>query len=217
MTPAPDAIHRLVAAADALLARSTLLITGPVSGAKLEPAAWAGIEALRSVQYERRAPYLLSPALREGERRAGLDERGAHVVAWHQGRVVGAIRLTLAPYEFALSSGELAQAAEGLRDHVELSRFIVAPDLPRLSGSSLLLAAAVRGAVDLGARGLVALCRLPAVRLFQRSGMRPCDGREHVLRERGGQRYRLLHASWPDIAQAVLGPEPLQPQPTEST
>src|SRR4051812_20055993 len=135
MTPAPDAIYRLVAAADALLARSTLLLTGPVSGAKLEPAVWAEIEALRSAQYERRAPYLLASALRERERRAALDERGAHVVAWHLGRAVGAIRLTLAPYEFALNSDELGQAAEALRGHVELSRFIVAPNLPRLSGS----------------------------------------------------------------------------------
>lgn len=217
MTPVPHVIHRLIAAADALLARSTLLLTGPVSGATLEPAVWAGIETLRNSQYEHRAPYLLAPDLRERERRAALDERGAHVVAWHQGKIVGAIRLTLAPYEFALSSGELERAGEALRGHVELSRFIVAPGLSRLPVSGLLLAAAVRGAVALSERGLVALCRLPAARLFQRSGMRPYDDRVHILQARGGQRYRLLHAGWSDIARAVIDPEPMQPQPTEFT
>jgi len=99
---------------------------GPVKGDEISPDLMSRIVDLRRRIQAKEAPYLQSPAQLEIEKSLRLDERSFHFYSLdEEGELVGALRLTPAPFELSALSPELATAAGRYAGFFEISRYVV--------------------------------------------------------------------------------------------
>ncbi|WP_158623680.1 hypothetical protein [Corallococcus llansteffanensis] len=167
------------------------------------PEAVARIQEFRETQYRERLGYLLGPEQLRLESQLQLDARSAHFAVSRNGRMVGALRMTPAPFEFPALAESLSHWEGRFPASVELSRLVVSPEERSALVPPRLLVAASDWAMKAGFVGIVGLCRRAARTVFERYGLTATSETAHVVPMRGPQPYSLMAGTWPELIAAT--------------
>jgi hypothetical protein len=154
----------------------------------------------RDAQYQTRNLFhLLSnqPDLTEDEWKT--DHRSLHFWATHNDEIIASMRATPSPYEISLYNLEIPLDKLKLLNRLEFSRLIgiQIKDL-RVVTQSLIACACLIG-VEAGFDGVVAMCRAPQRRLFEKFGLTAISAPIFVPKRRNAK-YWLMNATWAEIA-----------------
>ena len=173
--------------------------------------AMQSIERLRSREYRSRGvTYLFQRPMDVLQRDLDLDKRSNHVTVWDGAKLLGAMRLTAAPFEVAHET-EMPWLNARYENHMEFGRLVMASVTDYRLTAEKLMAAACLQSIKKGKTGIIAMCRRAQARLFERYGLRPINNTPIVLPHREHGAYWLMVASWPSmfepisrVAQAVV-------------
>ena len=132
-----------------------------------------------------------------------MDETGVHFVVRDENSILGALRIKLAPFEFAVFSTELARIAETLQGCVEISRLGVTRQGRMLGAGPLLMANALQWALNEKIDSVVALCQASVAKVFKAYGLQVYENRSFKLPQRASGSYLLMHGTSGSIGEAV--------------
>lgn len=168
-----------------------------------ESPVMAGIRELRMTEYRNRGVnYLYEAPADVQERNDALDRRSRHLSVWSGGELMGAVRLTAAPFELVEETGTAWVHGE-FGGHMEFGRLVMAGAANYRTAAEALTAAGCLSALEAGKQGVIAMCRPVQARLFERYGLKPITASPAVLPQRNGGRYWLMAAAWADMAVPI--------------
>lgn len=148
--------------------------------------------------------YLNSPEHQLFDERLGLSRRSKTVIVRDaSSRLMSTVRLTPHPFESTLLTPE--QTSVNRHSHYfELSRLVTwhGGDLPTLP-TALALGTALLQARDMGARGFVALARMPQRRVFAKFGLKPTHVTPVQIPSRESGDYWFLEAPLATVLEAA--------------
>lgn len=162
------------------------------------------IERYRDAYYSaRNQPYLLSEQQRHCEDLSGAERRSQHFWVMWRGQIVGTMRATPAPHELCTLAPAEVLARGSFPQRLEFGRLVstgTGEDVAAISKK--LIAAACLFGVTHGHQGVIAMCKSPQRRLFERFGLSAVPP-QFVVPERNEGHYWLVQASWQEIIDAI--------------
>jgi hypothetical protein len=165
--------------------------------------AMAEIHRLRNREYEIRGASYLHTAIGENLRKnQAFDQRSEHLAVWRTSTLIGALRLTAAPFELVAETG-LSSLEDGYVHHMEFGRLVMTGDAGFRTPAEKLMASGCLRALDHGKAGVVAMCRPVQARLFERYGLARIVEQPLVLPLRDHGTYWLLASSWQSMASPI--------------
>lgn len=165
--------------------------------------AMALINALRTKEYQGRgASYLCDPRQDVLKKNVALDMRSAHLTVWNGPALMGALRLTAAPFELAEETG-VSWVNQEYSNHMEFGRLVMASAAGYRAPAEKLMAAGCLHALEAGKAGVVAMSRPVQARLFERYGLKPIVPFPSILPQRDNGTYWLLAASWSSMFEPI--------------
>lgn len=170
-----------------------------------ESAPIRKIMAFRKEYYSAKdLDYLYGDLNDENERKYKIDERSQHFWLQIDSEIVGSLRAT--PYPF-----ELLQAGEYFRDigyayqkHVEFGRLIVNTNRTLKVPAQKLMAFAFLNSLQNGYAGIVAVCRTPQRRLFQKFGLFSVNKKPLIWQERKKGAYWIVEGDSQSISHSII-------------
>lgn len=147
--------------------------------------------------------YLLSEQQRHFEDMIGTDRRSHHLWVTRHGQIVGAMRATPAPYELAVLAPPDVWARCSYPKRLEFGRLVstgTGEDVAVIS-KKLIAGACLFGVIH-GFQGVIAMCKSPQRRLFERFGLSAVSP-QFAVPERNEGQYWLVQASWQKIIDAI--------------
>ncbi|WP_339538818.1 hypothetical protein [Pseudomonas sp. RA_15y_Pfl2_54] len=140
------------------------------------------------------------------EKKLAIVSRSTHFLLYQHEQLVAVLRVTPSPFEWASLTQQHVAPTMVLSRHVEFSRLITLSQNHLPVPINCLLAAATEWAITRGHEGVVALCRSPQRRLFQRFGLTPITSEALHIEQRARGDYWLLSAQWKQVFAAVQQP-----------
>lgn len=171
----------------------------------LHPAsrAMTEIHRLRAREYESRgASYLCAVTGETLLKNQVLDQRSLHLAVWRASTVIGALRLTTAPFELVTETS-LSSVDDDYAHHMEFGRLVMTGDAGFRAPAEKLMASGCLMALDHGKAGVIAMCRPAQARLFERYGLARIVEQPLVLPQRDHGTYWLLASSWQSMASPI--------------
>ncbi|QRX84054.1 GNAT family N-acetyltransferase [Glaciimonas sp. PAMC28666] len=175
-----------------------------VKSANFTQAPIAEILSFRKKQYRnRRLDYLCEIGTVEEENESRVDQRSHHFWAEYNFEIIGSLRTTPHPFELTALAAAFSELATAYQSHLEFSRFVVRADTQNPILSKKLLENAF-----LYARqqylGVIAVCRTPQRRLFERFGLRAIHQTAITLPKRNNGDYWILEGNCDEVTRFVL-------------
>jgi hypothetical protein len=157
----------------------------------------------REAEYQaRELSYLLNKPSKSDNDFSAVDRRSLHIWAEKGERIIGAMRVTRAPFELSqLVPGSLL-GRRNFENYVEFSRLLIGASDGVSALAKRLIASACLYGMETGASGVIAICRAPQRRLFERLGLSTMP-ESFVVPERQGGKYWLVHGSWSEITKTL--------------
>ncbi|MBC3206141.1 hypothetical protein HU755_05030 [Pseudomonas sp. SWRI111] len=160
--------------------------------------------------------YMLTSRARALETSLAIVARSTHFLMYQRDQLVGVLRVTPSPFEWASLAQQYLSPTVALARHVEFSRLITHSQQHRSVPINGLLAVATEWAINRGYQGITALCRSPQRRMFQRFGLTPLPSTALHIEQRARGDYWLLAAQWREILAALQQPVALNANPSEN-
>lgn len=166
------------------------------------------LRKFRDFEYQsRKQPYLLSDQNRS-DNVNDVDRRSHHIWATRNGQIIGAMRATPAPYELMELAPSTLSISHDFSNYLEFSRLITRASDDVSALSRKLIACGCLYGVESHMDGVIAMCKPPQRRLFERFGLAAIPD-YFVLPERNHGKYWVMNATWAAIAKVL----PLLNQP----
>lgn len=188
-------------------------VVGPRTVEEMSRAESKMLEGFKDRYASRFAPYLLNAHHRQLDSALHLQGRCVYFYANLGKQIVACTRLSARPYEWEALLPQVALYAQDKADCVEFGRLMVEPSVRGLKAGMILMGTASLWAIDHGYQGVVALCRQPTRKVFQRYGLSQHWRGSVRIHERENGEYFLLHGSWDDIAHGKVIDRILCPTP----
>ena len=174
-----------------------------LESAPYEKAAMSAIHRLRAKVYESKgASYLCAVDGEAMLKNLALDERSFHLTVHRHAELIGALRLTVAPFELSRETGR-QEIDHDYADHVEFGRLVMTRDASYRVSAEKLMAAGCLLALQKNKVGIVAMCRPVQARLFERYGLRRIIPSPITLPQRHNGSYWLLASTWQSMAEPI--------------
>ncbi len=167
----------------------------------------AQLRDYRDMQYLIRGQsYLLHEQQSKSEQLTLADQRSQHIWIRREGHIVGAMRATPMPYELSFLAPSDFLQRYCPANYLEFGRLVTSAANDVAAISRTLIASACLHGVTHQFAGVVAMCKSPQRRLFERFGLTAVP-EQFTVAERNDGKYWLLIASWADIINAIPAEE----------
>lgn len=160
--------------------------------------------------------YMLTSRARMLETKLAIPARSTHFLLYQHDQLSAVLRVTPTPFEWVALAHRHVSPTVALSRHVEFSRLITLSQNPLPVPVNSLLAAATEWSIKRGYEGVIALCRSPQRRLFQRFGLTPITSEALHIEQRARGDYWLLSAQWQQILAALQQPDYFPANPPEN-
>jgi len=181
-----------------------------VKSSDFTEAPMAEIHSFRKKQYlERRLDYLCELSTEEKGCEYCIDERSQHFWIEHNSEIVGSMQATPYPFELIGLGEYFSDLADAYQKHIEFGRFVIQAESKHRILTRKLLASAFIYATQ-QYLGVIAACRTPQKRLFERFGLHAINQIPIILPERQNGAYWMLEGNCDDMCHAILKRDTVQ-------